>query len=147
MVKVVRAVVLAMLMLGGALLAVGPASAAPSVFYPNCAFARAAGATNIPRGSDGYRLSLDADQDGIACESRSGSSASSTGTETESPGTGSSKTQAAMPSGGTETGDGSYPLSGEPSTGWSGADTVVVIALGAGVLAYSAAASREPRRR
>jgi hypothetical protein len=38
------------------------------VYYPNCAFARAAGAAPISRGSAGYRSALDADGDGIACE-------------------------------------------------------------------------------
>ena len=38
------------------------------VFYPNCAYARAAGAAPISRGTPGYRAGLDADNDGIACE-------------------------------------------------------------------------------
>ncbi|MCW3797404.1 excalibur calcium-binding domain-containing protein [Sphingomonas sp. BN140010] len=37
-------------------------------YYPNCAWARAAGAAPIKRGSPGYRVGLDADDDGVACE-------------------------------------------------------------------------------
>ena len=37
-------------------------------YYPNCAWARSAGAAPIRRGSPGYRSGLDADEDGIACE-------------------------------------------------------------------------------
>ena len=39
-----------------------------SVYYPNCAAARAAGAAPIRMGGPGYRPALDADLDGIACE-------------------------------------------------------------------------------
>jgi hypothetical protein len=39
-----------------------------SVFYANCAAARAAGAAPIHRGEPGYSTSLDRDGDGIACE-------------------------------------------------------------------------------
>ena len=38
------------------------------VYYPNCSFARAAGAAPILVGEPGYRPELDADNDGIACE-------------------------------------------------------------------------------
>jgi hypothetical protein len=38
------------------------------VYYPNCATARYLGAAPIRRGEPGYRLALDADNDGIACE-------------------------------------------------------------------------------
>lgn len=38
------------------------------VYYPNCSFARAAGAAPIQAGQPGYRPALDADNDGIACE-------------------------------------------------------------------------------
>lgn len=38
------------------------------IYYPNCAAARAAGAAPIRIGQPGYRLGLDADLDGIACE-------------------------------------------------------------------------------
>ena len=38
------------------------------VYYPNCAAARSAGAAPIKQGEPGYRASLDADSDGIACE-------------------------------------------------------------------------------
>lgn len=41
---------------------------APSVYYPNCAAARAAGAAPMHRGDPGYRPPLDRDNDGIACE-------------------------------------------------------------------------------
>jgi hypothetical protein len=39
-----------------------------SVFYRNCAQARAAGAAPIYVGQPGYRPGLDADGDGVACE-------------------------------------------------------------------------------
>jgi len=39
-----------------------------TVYYPNCAAARAAGAAPIRAGEPGYRPELDADNDGIACE-------------------------------------------------------------------------------
>lgn len=59
--------------LGGASAALmdGTASsvaASPSVYYPNCAAARAAGAAPIRFGEPGYRAPLDADGDGVACE-------------------------------------------------------------------------------
>jgi hypothetical protein len=41
---------------------------AGSVYYPNCAAARAAGVTPIHRGQPGYRSGLDRDHDGVACE-------------------------------------------------------------------------------
>jgi hypothetical protein len=37
-------------------------------YYHNCDAARAAGAAPIMRGEPGYRLPLDRDNDGIACE-------------------------------------------------------------------------------
>jgi hypothetical protein len=40
----------------------------PGVYYANCDDARAHGATNIPRGTDGYRPELDGDNDGFACD-------------------------------------------------------------------------------
>jgi endonuclease YncB( thermonuclease family) len=40
----------------------------PQSLYPNCAAARAAGATPLYRGQPGYRTALDRDGDGIACE-------------------------------------------------------------------------------
>ncbi|WP_280475575.1 excalibur calcium-binding domain-containing protein [Nocardia asiatica] len=40
----------------------------PSVHFPNCAAARAAGAAPLRRGEPGYRAELDRDKDGIACE-------------------------------------------------------------------------------
>ncbi|WNO53638.1 excalibur calcium-binding domain-containing protein [Stakelama saccharophila] len=39
-----------------------------SVYYPDCAAARAAGAAPMHRGSPGYRDHLDGDNDGTACE-------------------------------------------------------------------------------
>jgi hypothetical protein len=47
-----------------------PATTPPagSVYYPNCAAARAAGVTPLHRGQPGYRSGLDRDHDGIACE-------------------------------------------------------------------------------
>lgn len=39
-----------------------------SVYYPNCAAARAAGAAPLHRSDPGYRPALDRDNDGIACE-------------------------------------------------------------------------------
>jgi len=44
------------------------ANAEDSVYYPNCAAARAAGAAPIMQGEPGYRAGLDRDHDGIACE-------------------------------------------------------------------------------
>jgi hypothetical protein len=41
---------------------------ASSVYYPNCAAARAAQAAPIRRGQPGYRSGLDRDHDGVACE-------------------------------------------------------------------------------
>lgn len=38
------------------------------VYYANCAAARAAGAAPLYRGQSGYRLPLDRDHDGVACE-------------------------------------------------------------------------------
>jgi hypothetical protein len=38
------------------------------VYYPNCAAARGVGAAPIHAGEPGYRLGLDADRDGVACE-------------------------------------------------------------------------------
>ena len=39
-----------------------------SVYYPNCAAARRAGAAPIRRGQPGYGRHLDRDNDGIGCE-------------------------------------------------------------------------------
>jgi endonuclease YncB( thermonuclease family) len=39
-----------------------------SVYYANCAAARAAGAAPLHRGDPGYRSALDRDNDGVACE-------------------------------------------------------------------------------
>lgn len=47
-------------------------SAAPraggSVYYANCAAARAAGAAPVMRGQPGYSRKLDRDNDGVGCE-------------------------------------------------------------------------------
>ncbi|WP_240793599.1 MULTISPECIES: excalibur calcium-binding domain-containing protein [unclassified Arthrobacter] len=48
-----------------------PAPAAPapsSVYYANCAAAKAAGAAPLYRGQPGYRTGMDGDNDGVACE-------------------------------------------------------------------------------
>lgn len=46
-----------------------PAAPGPgSVYYPNCAAARAAGAAPIYAGQPGYQPKLDRDGDGVACE-------------------------------------------------------------------------------
>ncbi|OAE00963.1 excalibur calcium-binding domain-containing protein [Arthrobacter sp. OY3WO11] len=50
---------------------VAPAPAAPapsSVYYPNCAAAKAAGTAPLYRGQPGYRSGMDGDNDGVACE-------------------------------------------------------------------------------
>ena len=39
-----------------------------TVYYPNCAAARAAGAAPVRRGQPGYGKHLDRDNDGIGCE-------------------------------------------------------------------------------
>lgn len=43
-------------------------SADSSVYYPNCAAVRAAGAAPIRAGDPGYSRRLDRDGDGVACE-------------------------------------------------------------------------------
>jgi hypothetical protein len=50
-----------------------PAEIEHSVYYPNCAGARADGHAPIFAGQPGYRSALDADGDGIACEPYRGS--------------------------------------------------------------------------
>lgn len=40
----------------------------PSVYYTDCADARAAGVAPIASGQPGYRPALDRDNNGIACE-------------------------------------------------------------------------------
>ncbi|WP_235433852.1 excalibur calcium-binding domain-containing protein [Protofrankia coriariae] len=47
-----------------------PATTASSVYYRNCDAARAAGAAPIYQGQPGYRAALDANHDGVACETR-----------------------------------------------------------------------------
>jgi hypothetical protein len=51
----------------------------PAPYYENCTAARAAGAAPILRGEPGYRRALDADNDGVACESSGGSGGSGSG--------------------------------------------------------------------
>lgn len=45
-----------------------PAAPVQSVYYANCAAARASGASPLYAGSPGYRSQLDRDGDGVACE-------------------------------------------------------------------------------
>lgn len=45
-----------------------PPAPAKTVYYANCAAARAAGVAPLHRGEPGYRSALDRDNDGIACE-------------------------------------------------------------------------------
>ena len=59
---------LAALALGVALSAVLAAPAVADVQYASCAEARAAGAAPMRVGEPGYRLGLDRDRDGVACE-------------------------------------------------------------------------------
>lgn len=40
----------------------------PGAFYPGCKAARAAGVAPLYAGEPGYRLEMDGDSDGIACE-------------------------------------------------------------------------------
>jgi hypothetical protein len=49
-------------------IAPAPAPAPVSVYFSNCAEARAAGAAPLHRGDPGYRSGLDRDNDGVACE-------------------------------------------------------------------------------
>jgi hypothetical protein len=55
--------------LTAAALAATPALSDGGHTFRSCAEARAAGYSNIPRGSYGYGPALDRDNDGIACES------------------------------------------------------------------------------
>lgn len=45
-----------------------PSTSMSSVYYPDCAAARAAGAAPMRRGEPGYRSGLDRNNNGIACE-------------------------------------------------------------------------------
>ena len=47
-----------------------PADESSPVYYSNCTEAWNAGAAPIYRGEPGYRIDLDRDKDGIACEKR-----------------------------------------------------------------------------
>lgn len=46
----------------------GDSSGARSIYYANCAAARAAGAAPVRRGEPGYGRHLDRDGDGVGCE-------------------------------------------------------------------------------
>ncbi|MFD5508177.1 excalibur calcium-binding domain-containing protein [Streptomyces sp. NPDC127051] len=46
----------------------GRDSGGGSVYYENCAAARAAGAAPVHRGEPGYSSHLDRDDDGVGCE-------------------------------------------------------------------------------
>lgn len=77
--SVLVAGVSALVLLAGA----GPATAVPTVptaYYANCTEAFAAGVTNIPAGTPGYRPALDGDDDGFACDR--GDPANTAGAET-----------------------------------------------------------------
>uniref|UniRef100_UPI0021C0E73A excalibur calcium-binding domain-containing protein n=1 Tax=Frankia tisae TaxID=2950104 RepID=UPI0021C0E73A len=50
----------------------GPTQASGSAHYDNCTAARDAGVAPLHRGDPGYRAGLDADGDGIACETSTG---------------------------------------------------------------------------
>jgi hypothetical protein len=45
-----------------------PSEVAPPAYYASCADARAAGAAPLVAGGPGYRIELDRDGDGVACE-------------------------------------------------------------------------------
>lgn len=45
-------------------------SASATVYYKDCEAAWAAGAAPIPKGKPGYRIGLDPDQNGVACEKK-----------------------------------------------------------------------------
>lgn len=47
-----------------------PVEKPSSVYYSNCTEAWNAGAAPIYRGEPGYRIDLDRDEDGVACEKR-----------------------------------------------------------------------------
>ncbi len=51
-----------------------------SVYYPNCAAAVAAGVAPIPKGSPGYRIGLDTNKNGLACEILNSNGGSGTNT-------------------------------------------------------------------
>jgi uncharacterized membrane protein YgcG len=62
------------------------AAAAASVYFADCAAARAAGAAPILRGAPGYRSPLDRDDDGVACETDERSGGTSPGSTSGSGG-------------------------------------------------------------
>ena len=53
---------------GGDGTSVGDDAAAPAPYYANCDAARADGAAPLLAGAPGYRLDLDRNRDGVACE-------------------------------------------------------------------------------
>ncbi|KJE22795.1 putative calcium-binding protein [Frankia torreyi] len=55
-----------------------PVTGSGSTYYANCTAARNAGVTNLHRGDPGYRAALDADRDGIACQTPPSTSTRST---------------------------------------------------------------------
>ncbi|MCD2194985.1 excalibur calcium-binding domain-containing protein [Actinomycetospora endophytica] len=148
--RTISATILAAAVLSAPIAAAGTASAA--TYYPNCKAAFAAGHRNIHVGQPGYRLPLDRNHNGVACESGdpaaanegvgsgnqdvapshpvtgSGTSSTSGGSNTAIGATGSTGGEVALvPAGGAETGDGST----EGHTGWwvGGAFLAVVAGL------------------
>lgn len=65
----IRALMAAMVVVGGIGLAPIAVASNTGPPYANCDEARADGASDILRGDPGYRAKLDRDDDGIACES------------------------------------------------------------------------------
>ena len=135
-----------------AVIGAGTAAAAPSVYYPNCSAARAAGASNIRTGEPGYRRALDRNGDGVACqsgESAAGTGSTTTGASSTAPSISTPSTTtrraAAMPTGGVGTGDGSFTPAPSLGTNWSVTDTVGATLLGVGALAGGFVSDRRRR--
>ncbi|MEJ2871535.1 excalibur calcium-binding domain-containing protein [Actinomycetospora sp. OC33-EN08] len=87
--------------------------------YDNCREAFAVGVSNIPAGAPGYRLPLDRDRDGVACEAdgTDGGSSSDTGSQDEAVSSSESTRPdqvEVVPEGGAETGDGSTESGAAP---------------------------------
>ncbi|MDL5158149.1 excalibur calcium-binding domain-containing protein [Actinomycetospora termitidis] len=89
--------------------------------YDNCQEAFDAGVSNIQRGEPGYRLPLDRDRDGVACEADGADggspSASGSGSQDETvSSSGSTRPDqvTVVPEGGAETGDGSTETGAAP---------------------------------
>ncbi|WP_406207683.1 excalibur calcium-binding domain-containing protein [Kitasatospora sp. NBC_01560] len=104
-----------------------------TVYYANCTAARDAGVAPLHRGDAGYRAGLDADGDGVACESTSGGGSSGSGGS--SSGAGSSGGSA---SGGSSTGGSSTTGGSSSSTGGSSSSTGGSSAGGGGAAPYYA---------